>query len=574
MSDVRTDLLSQILYEADAYKKFEDIEKLVEPGGSLAMVPIQPLYLSLQATSKDQVAAILPRLSVEQRQALRDIDLWKKDEVDPESAVYWLEVYTKCQNEEVLLEYLTSEDFLLTFKNQFSISTFDVEDPMYPDSDNYFLTEDNLLLIEYSENFNFVPELKNCIRLLYSVMGVENAYAFLFKMVVDSYQVMEEAAYQEKTERLRDFGFVDYFEALGTISPLSSLKQIDDFIKNKKASTGSLDSISLNQTLHSSSLTPYQVGLGDIKEALSEIKDEKRSQFLHFNFIRLVNARITAEDSLKNGSVAMGKVGLQTKTRLELGFDYVKEKLASNDKSKIFSLFDFVDLYKVGHSLIELNKKKIKKALGDTPFEKDDFNYFLGMYWNSFIDNSHEEVTKYKFDGSSSPLEINSVESFSLWSRATQAFCEVLPFVQQFFLSINKLKSEGLINDQFYLNYEVDNIDFEAIMISSFVNFSAGHYENESHGKMGITTKELVNFYHSYFKKVGEEYLIKGEEDPILREKIQGFSEKFGLDTVLDFDKYIYQILLEQLNGYEIDGMSDEEFKHIGGPILLNYRGH
>jgi hypothetical protein len=143
--------------------------------------------------------------------------------------------------------------------------------------------------------------------------------------------------------------------------------------------------------------------------------------------------------------------------------------------------------------------------------------------------------------------------------------------VNTFFNSLEKLKSEGLLNDQFYLNYEVDNIDFEAIMISSFINFAGGHFQESSAGKMGVTISELKTFYQKFFTKSGQEYLIKGEEDPILRERTVLFIEKFGLDQIPRFDKYLYQIMIEQLNGYEIEGMSEEDFKHIGGPILLNY---
>ena len=63
---------------------------------------------------------------------------------------------------------------------------------------------------------------------------------------------------------------------------------------------------------------------------------------------------------------------------------------------------------------------------------------------------------------------------------------------------------------------------------------------------------------------------VKGEEDPVLREQTSLFIEKFGLELVPRFDKYLYQIMIEQLNGYEIDNMEQDEFKHIGGPILLN----
>lgn len=568
--EIKKDLLSQLLYEAQAYKKFEDIEKLVDGGRDLSMIPVQPLYVSLQNTPSDQIAQILPKLSPEQRQALRDIDLWKKDEVDPSSVFHWIDIYSKCPDDEVILEYVKSEDFLLCLKNQFSIQTFDAEDPMYPDDDNYFLTEDNQLLIEYPEEFTLVQELKEMIRRLYSDMGVENAYAFLFKMVVDSYQILEEEVYNDKKERLRDFGFMDYYEALEYNSPLMKEAEVDAFIKNKKGLTSILDPVSANQTLHASSLTPYQSGMDQLKESLSKITDEKRQQFLHFSFVRLVNARMTLEDALKNGSMAMGKVGQETRQRLELGFAYVFSKLDVSKQNKVFELFDFFDLHKVGHSLIEINKRAIKKSLAQTPFERDDFNYFLGMYWNSFLENSVESITKFKFDGSSKALEVHDLSSFTLWKSSSETFIQALPFIEVFFRSLEKLKGDGLLNDQFYLNYEVDNIDFEAIMISSFINFVGGHYAESSAGKMGVTVSELKTFYHQFFIKNGDEFLIKGEEDPILRQKTHEFMKKFGLETIPRFDKYLYQIMLEQLNGYEIDKMDEEEFKHVGGPILLN----
>jgi len=568
--EARKDLLSHLLYEAEAYKNFEDIEKLVEAGMDLSMIPIQPLYVAIQSTSIDQVATILPKLSSEQRQALRDIDLWNKDALDSLTSTYWMDVYSKCNVDEVISEYIKSEDFLLCLKNKCIIQTFDAEDPYYPDGNNYFLTEDNQLLIEYPEDFQHIAELKNLVRRLYSDLGPENAYTFLFKMVVDSYQIMEEANYIEKKERLRDLGFVDYYEALEYETSFLNLNQINDFIKNKKGLTGEIDPISANQTLHSSSLMPYQSGLGDIKEALEEVSDQKRQHYLQFNFVRLVNGRMTLEDALKKGSVVMTKVGQQTRQRLELGFDYIKLKMDSNLKHKVFETFDFLDIYRVGRSLLELTKKKLKKSLTSSPFEKEEFSYFLGMYWNAFVDNSFEDVSKYKFDGSTSSLEIRDVNSYTVWNDAVETFVEALPFIQTFFKSLQKLKADGHLNDQFYLNYEIDNIDFESIMISSFINFVGGHYKIDSSGKMGITVHELVNFYRKFFIKKNDEYLIKGEEDPILKSETLNFIKQFGLDQVPRFDNYLYQVMVEQLNGYEIDNMEAEDFKHIGGPILLN----
>jgi hypothetical protein len=567
-SMIKKDLLSQLLYEAQAYNRFEDIEKLVEAGGDLSMIPIQPLFVSLQNTSKDQLADILPKLSSEQRQAIRDIDLWQKDTIDPDAANYWLEVYSKCQDELVQMEFIKSEDFLLAIKNQLTISTFDVEDPMYPDDDYYFLTEDNQLLIAYPEDFVLVQELKGMVRKLYADIGVENAYAFLFKMIVDSYQIMEENNYQQKKERLRDFGFVDYFDSLEYNASFLSLDAINNFIKNKKSMTPEIDSLSSSQSLHSTSLVAFQSSLNDIRDALNNIQNEARSKYLHFNFIRLVNARMAYLGALKNGSLAMTKVGHQTRAKLELGFQYVT-KMRGGEVA-LFETFDFFDLFKVGHSLIEMNQKKLKKALSSTAFEKDDFSYFLGMYWNSFLEHSYSEIPSYKFDGSSKPQEISQLSIYESWFNFSETFINSLPFMQSFFKTIDALKGNGLLNDQFYLNYEVENIDFEAILISSFVNFSGGHLFEGSHSKMGVTIQELKTFYYNFFNKNGDEFLIKGEEDPKLKPKIIEFIEKFGLSNIPAFQVYLYQVLVEQLNGYEIDVMDEEEFRHIGGPILLN----
>lgn len=564
------DLLSQMLHEAQAYRKFDDIERLVESGVDLSVIPVQPLYLSLQTSNKDQVAAILPKLSVEQRQALRDIDLWKKDQFDPEAGVYWLEVYSKVENEAVLLEFLKSEDFLLSVKSQFVVSTHDQEDPQYPEGDNYFITDDDLLMIEYNDDFTHANELKSMVKKLYEDLGVENAYSFLFKMVADSFVMMEEESYTEKKERLRDYGFVDYFEALNFETVFPTREQLDTFVTKKKGATGKVDALSLNQSLHASALVSYQHGLDGLKEELEKVKDSYRQQYLQFNFIRLVNGRITIEEALKEGSLALAQVGQRTKQALELGFDYIQQtRLFMKLDGLVFDNYDFTDLYRVGHSLLEMTKKKLKKDLQGTPFEKDDIEFFLGMYWNSFLENSFEEITKYKFDGSSKAHEVSSYQHYLVWDKAANSLMESLPFIEKFFETIQHLKNENLLNDDYYLNYSTDNIDFEAIIISSFINFSQGTYEQEHASKMGVSVKELKAFYQAFFTKNGDEYLIKGEEDKVLREKIQKFVEKFGLSKIPDFDRYLYQVLLEQMNGYEVDSMSEDDFRHIGGPILL-----
>jgi hypothetical protein len=55
-----------------------------------------------------------------------------------------------------------------------------------------------------------------------------------------------------------------------------------------------------------------------------------------------------------------------------------------------------------------------------------------------------------------------------------------------------------------------------------------------------------------------------------LKTQLDAVLRKFGFDSIKGMDKYLYGVLSEHLSGYEFDTLGDDDFKHIGGPILLN----
>ena len=569
MTSEKKNLLQNILYEARAYNTFEDIEKLVESGMDLAMIPVQPLYVSLLSAPSEQVANIIHKLSFEQRQALVDLDLWKKDIVDVASFEYWIEVYSKCKSEELTQEFVQSEDFLLYLKSRVNIHTFDQEDPVYPDHDNYFLTDDTQLLIEYSDEYGLAGELKFLIRNLYSAYGVEKAYTTLFKLINDSFSLLQEEGYQSKKERLRDFGFVDYYEANEKLFPFARNGQIKKFIKEKAPITGNIDIKGQNQSLHSSALVSFDHEMENILEELSKVNDEKRQKFLHFTFIRLINSTITLTDSLRGGRVELTRIGKRTKALLELGIQYI-HSIKDFKNISIFEAFDFFDVYKIGISLVSIQQNKIKNALKDTPFEEDEFEYFLGTWWSSFLDNSFEDIPRTKtFGAGLHAKSVDDLPTFEFWQKDVKLFVELVPFVNQFHSTIHKMKTEGLLNDSFYLNYEVDNIDFEAVLISSFINYCLGHFANSDVNKMGLSINELKSFLKDYFDQQDGEYQLKDLSDELLSGQIIQFKTVFGFNEIENFDFYLHGILGEHLSGYEYDTLDEEDYKHVGGPILL-----
>lgn len=566
---VGIDPISGLIKEADAYTHFDQIEKLVEDKHDLSVLPIQPVYLAIKSLPIEKVAELLPRFSKEQRTTFLDIDLWVKDDIDVNHFPFWLMAYYLTKDDDVKKEFVTSEQFLIYLKSKFNIWTFDAEEPEYPDHDNYFLTDDNQLLIEFDENAPFVSEVKELIKHLYYELGVENAYTFLFKMVSDSFLTLQEDEYRLRKERLRDFGFVDYIDALEIENPFINLEILNNYLKKKTIYKVELDPHSKNQNIHNSALVAFKDQFKVVIDELLKIADQSRLDYLQFNFIRLINARLESTDALKKGSVAMSRSGAHTKNIIQLGFSYLFSKDAQSTigeipQNGIFEKYDFVELYKIGNSLLIFNKKKLKKALHATGFESEEAENFLGEYWSDFLDNSFDMPIKFQAPGKTTASIINDYDHYCFWQYQTRTFCELLPFAKKFHDTFKDLKKEGRLQDSYYLNFTVDSITFETLLITSFANYFLGTYSEYNISKLGLTLEEFKSFTKKVITSDGHFVLT-----PEIFQKIVSFANTFGLNTIFDFNQYMQYILKNSLEGYDFQNLSDDDFKHVGGPIIL-----
>jgi hypothetical protein len=572
----KNDPLTLLMKESDAYNHLDQIEKYVDGSHDLSVLPVQPVYLALRKLPLEKVAEYLPKFSKEQRAVFMDIDLWQKDEIDIEHFTFWLQAYSLVESDDVKTDFVTSEQFLLFLKSRFNVWTFDVEDPNYPDHDNYFLTDDNQLLLEFDEDFPHVDEARALIRHLYYELGVENGYAFLFKMVSDSFLIIQEEEYQARKERMRDYGFVDYMDALETENPFINIDVLNLFIKKKTPATGGIDEISKNQNLHNSSLVAFKDHFKKVIDELLLITDQKRADFLQFNFVRLINARLESQGSLKKGSIAMTRTGAQTKNLVLLGFNYIKasEDVSVKPEEGIFTLFSFSDMYKIGNSLIKFNLKDLKKALALHEFEGDN-EKFLGDYWNDFLDNSFDTPTKFHAAKDDSAKTIIEVEEYQMWTYKTKTLIQLMPFAKKFYETLETLKKENRLMDSYYINYTVDDIDFEALLLSNFANYYLSSFNEKDsaavpNGKLGLTVDEYKTFSEGIISPSEQKFILT----PELFKKIQKFAENYGLNQVFDFNNYLQDLLKSQLEGYDLEHMAEEDYKHVGGPIILAMMKH
>jgi len=558
--------------ESEAYVQFDMLEKYVQEGKDLSDLPIQPLYMMMRSRPYEEIAVFLSKCSPTQRKIFLDLDLWQRDDLDLENFSFWLKAYSSSPDETIRLEFAKSSEFSIYLKSKFNIWTFDIEDPEYPDHDRYFLTEDNLLLFEFDDDFDSVSEIKRIILDLYSQEGVEKAYAILFKIVSENFLTMQEEEFRFKKERLRDIGFVDYYDALDLDSPFPNINILNNFIKKKSKTEAEISSFGKNQLLPKSSLVSFKEKIGPLEDELQKIKSEKREDFLRFNFLRLINGMMELDSSLKEGSVALLRTGSRTKNTLLLGLDYLKKLSQENvfsisEESSLLEVFDFSDLYRIGNTLLKLEQKKLKKALRESPFE-DEKDEFLGNIISENIHLSFESPIKFKslhLDVSSKPLDLCDVKAYEDWREFVTLISSLIPYGVKFFEIYQKLAKSGTISNGYYLNYSVEDLTFESLILSAFANFKLGFFEKGQENKMGITLDE----YKIFVKDLLDDNLKIKQTDE-LNESIDGFISAFGLSKIKDFQILFMFYLKQELEDADLSDLADEEFKHVGGPIILN----
>jgi hypothetical protein len=541
--------------EAQSYLTIDQIDHALENNSKLAGLPLQPLYLAYSILPIEKKTALLPSLTTEQRQLFLDIDLWRKDEIDVDNFLPWVSIYAACGNEKLQYEFTKSSEFALFFKGRFNVWTFDVEDPLYPEHNNYFLTDDSLLLIEYDEDFSFVDELKLLIKNLYTEEGVENAYTYIFKLVADQMSSMSEDEYRWKKHRLEDKGIVDYFEALEKLNRFPSIKHIINFIRLAKPATGKLEEDSINQVPHFNFLAPISKVSEDLQVELSKVTDQSRIDFLKFNLVKLVNADIEISGGLSLGTIALSKGSRRVKNFIQLGYEFSLSEWKELDREgHFFDYFTMTDLYRFGKSLIEIEQEKLNKKYTELNLD-ESFDTFLGHWAQTFIAQAFDKETVEDFTGKT--LSLEKTKDYYRFEKLVDLITTMTPFAKALQERFQELKSSGQLKNDFYLNYDLESIDFNALLLSNFAQHCLKLNDKSGAPKLALTLDEYKQFVDWY-------------NDKNLTPNIKSFIKSFGLEKVTLIEEYIEYLLKECFDGIIIKDLTDEEFKHMGGPIILN----
>ena len=521
------------------------LEQYLDSGKQLSAIALWPLYFIIRNGTSNEISRAMPLLSVTQREFLIDLDCWDKQDYDLESFEKWMGIFYTTQDIKLCAELVTSDNFKLYLKGKFNLYTFENEHPVYPDHDNFFITDDFSFLIEYEEKFKSVDELKYLLSNFYAQLGVEKAQLELMTIISESYFDIQEAEYNLKRDRLDDVGYVDYYEALKA-NQILGMKKIEQLIKSRLTHSylSSEARIEQNNEEYEIQKTNKFESIEDqIKSELIEVEDPKILKFLPIDYIRTLNARFALNSSLKKEDKDLMTDSLETQGHISLGFDYLKDYLKSQDDQRnIFEFFSFKDLALIGRSLIEHQIVLMKKVLKRFDLSHED--HFIGDFFIIFLQDLFDMNRKIKMNGEIQT--ITTLEKYQYFKDKSDLLLDLASLMKTFKQELVSFK------DLRYLNYTLDEIDFEALLLTRYLKFQLRIDSNN----YGVSKEDFQNFIRN--------------PNLINKEAIKNFIESYKLDIVDKIELYLEEILIDHFGHLMKDGINVSELKFTSGVLIKN----
>src|SRR4030042_4683129 len=185
----------------------ENPEQLVE------QLPELEVFLTLKEVGEKDSLDLISLTTPEQFQYLLDLDFWKRDQLDPEKILHWMEILLESSERKVtqFIHSTDSEFIALLLKKFLRITTLDGEHLEGMDRISLF-TLDHFYFIDFKGKETrevFEPFL----RILYHIDG-EGYRKLMESLVCVIESELEETGYRLRNSRLNDYGFPDFEESL------------------------------------------------------------------------------------------------------------------------------------------------------------------------------------------------------------------------------------------------------------------------------------------------------------------------------------------------------------------------
>ena len=190
-------------------------------------LPELEVFLTVKEIGDKDALPLISITTPEQFQYLLDLDFWKRDELDPEKILHWLEILLEC-GEKKIAQFIQSTDpefIALLLKKFLHVTTLEGE-PLEAVEKVPSFTLDHYYFVHFTGKETRAV-LEHFLK-IYSLIEAEGYQRLMEALVWELDSELEEAEYRIRNGRLAEFGFPDFEEALEIyrfIHPDSILKK-------------------------------------------------------------------------------------------------------------------------------------------------------------------------------------------------------------------------------------------------------------------------------------------------------------------------------------------------------------
>jgi hypothetical protein len=332
-------------------------------------LPELEVFLTVKEAGEKDCLDLISLTTPEQFQYLLDLDFWKRDQLDPEKVLHWMEILLE-SGEKKVTQFIQSTDieFLaLLLKKFIHATTMDGEHVEEMDRIPLF-TLDQYHFVHFRGKRTrevFEPFLQMLYR------ADQNGYQRLMdSLIVEFESELEETGYRLRNSRLSDYGFPDFEESLEIYHYLNPNSPI---LEGRLLKTGAREEIAKGSSIF------YLIHQNEgpfFSSILSKIDDAYEQDRLKQEITALCNKAIVAEAIDLSNIAAMERMVKKVYHTLNLGLQY----LSKDNEIKAFEILQSLPmqrLFQYGVSTSLLLRRKAESILKGPWFSNDQGNLVI-----------------------------------------------------------------------------------------------------------------------------------------------------------------------------------------------------
>jgi len=199
-----------------------DLLTSAETRSRIRRLPAVQVYFGMKELSDEEIGQLVPHVTQQQWQATLDLDLWTRDQPSVERFLA-LQRHLLLAEDPVARKLVAAADFALweyAFNKMLRIHSR-IEDDMEsePKSGEVFETPDHQYVLELPKNPEMARLLRAILTRLYQ-LDVEWTRLRLESARFRTHSELREASYQNRTGRVEEMGFQEYYQALEIYAPV------------------------------------------------------------------------------------------------------------------------------------------------------------------------------------------------------------------------------------------------------------------------------------------------------------------------------------------------------------------